>query len=57
MLAAQAPGRLRPGGKLMLEFGDGQADAVRRLLEAEKWIVEAVREDYAHCARIIIAGR
>jgi release factor glutamine methyltransferase len=57
LLAAQAPGRLRPGGKLMLEFGDGQAEAVRRRLEAEKWIVEAVREDYAHCARIIIAGR
>ena len=55
LLAAQAARRLRPGGKIMLEFGDGQADAIRRLFENEKWIVETVQEDYSHRARILIA--
>jgi methylase of polypeptide subunit release factors len=46
---------LKPDGKLMLEFGDGQAGAIQRIFDAEKWIVEAVREDYSHRARILIA--
>jgi release factor glutamine methyltransferase len=56
MLAAGAAARLRPGGKIMLEFGDGQAGAVRQLFEQEKWIVEAVKADYSQRDRIIIAG-
>jgi release factor glutamine methyltransferase len=54
-LAVEAKPFLKPGGKIMLEFGDGQADAVRTIFEAEKWIVEAVKEDYSHRARILIA--
>ena len=54
-LAEEAKPFLKPGGKIMLEFGDGQADAIRTLFEAEKWIVEAVREDYSHRQRILIA--
>ena len=54
-LAAEAKPFLKPGGKIMLEFGDGQADALRTIFEAEKWIVEAVKEDYSHRARILIA--
>jgi release factor glutamine methyltransferase len=54
-LAAEAKPFLNPGGKMMLEFGDGQADAVRTIFEAEKWFVEAVKEDYSHRARILIA--
>jgi len=57
LLAATAAGRLRPGGKIMLEFGDGQAVAIRRQFESEKWIVEALKEDYSQRARILIAGR
>ena len=34
----------------MLEFGDGQADAIRKIFETEKWIVEAVKEDYSQRA-------
>jgi release factor glutamine methyltransferase len=54
-LAAEAKPFLKSNGKIMLEFGDGQADAVRNIFESEKWIVEAVKEDYSHRARIIIA--
>ena len=31
LLAAQAAARLKPGGKIMLEFGDGQAEAIQGL--------------------------
>jgi release factor glutamine methyltransferase len=55
LLAAQAKSFLKPDGKIMLEFGDGQADAIKIIFESEKWIVEAVREDYSQRARIIIA--
>lgn len=54
-LAVESKSFLKPDGKIMLEFGDGQADAIRKIFEAEKWIVEAVREDYSHRARILIA--
>ena len=52
--SVQAKPFLKSDGKMMLEFGDGQAEAIQRIFEAEKWIVEAVREDYSHCARILI---
>ena len=54
-LAAEAKKFLKPDGKIMLEFGDGQADAIKKIYEGEKWIVEAVREDYSQRARILIA--
>ena len=54
-LAAEAQPFLKPGGKIMLEFGDGQADDIKRIFENEKWIVEAVKEDYSQRARILIA--
>lgn len=54
-LAAQAKPFLKPNGKIMLEFGDGQAEAIKKIFEDEKWIVEAVKEDYSQHARIIIA--
>ena len=55
LIAAQAGAFLKPDGKVMLEFGDGQAEAIRKIFEMEKWIVEAVKEDYSHRARILIA--
>lgn len=56
-LASQAAGFLKPGGKIMVELGDGQASAARQIFEAEKWIVEAVMEDYTQRPRILIARR
>jgi release factor glutamine methyltransferase len=56
MFAAQAKPFLKPGGRIMLEFGDGQAPAIREIFENEKWIVEAVKDDYSQRARILIAS-
>ena len=56
-VASQAAVFLKQGGKIMVEFGDGQAEAVRDIFEAEKWIVEAVKDDYSHRARILVARR
>ena len=56
-LATEAEPFLKPDGKIMLEFGDGQADAIKKIFENEKWIVEAVKEDYSQRARILIARR
>ena len=57
LLAAEAGAFLQPGGRIMLEFGEGQADAVRRIFEAQKWIVEAVKEDYTQRSRHLIVRR
>jgi release factor glutamine methyltransferase len=57
LLAAQAGEYLRPDGKIMLEFGDGQAAAIRDLFAAFGWVVEAVRADYTQRDRILIARR
>jgi len=56
-LAAEAAVYLKPDGKLMAEFGDGQAEAIKSILSGEKWIVEAVREDYSQRARFLVARR
>ena len=53
-IAEQASPFLKPGGKIMLEFGDGQATAIREIFESQKWIVEAIVEDYTQRSRIII---
>jgi release factor glutamine methyltransferase len=56
-LAAEAANYLKPEGRLMMEFGDGQAEALRGIFEQQKWIVEAVDEDYTHRPRIIVVRR
>lgn len=52
-LAREAADFLKPGGKMMLEFGIGQVDSLRQIFEGQKWVVEAVTEDYSHRARIL----
>jgi release factor glutamine methyltransferase len=47
---------LRTGGRLMLEFGDSQADAIRSIFETQNWVVEAVKEDYSRRPRIVVVG-
>jgi release factor glutamine methyltransferase len=54
-LAAEAGKFLKCDGKLMLEFGDGQAADIQKIFETQKWVVESVREDYTRRQRILVA--
>jgi release factor glutamine methyltransferase len=54
-LATQAASRLAPGGRIMLEFGDGQAPAIEKLFRDQNWIVERILQDYTGRQRILIA--
>jgi release factor glutamine methyltransferase len=54
-LAAEAPRFLKSHGRLMLEFGDGQAESITKILENQKWVVEAVKQDYTQRPRFLIA--
>src|SRR2546425_2957017 len=56
-IAAEAPPFLAPQSRIMLEFGDGQEQAIRELFRSLQWRVEAVHEDYSKVPRILIAGR
>jgi release factor glutamine methyltransferase len=56
-LAAEARTFLKPHGKLMLEFGEGQADAISALLTVQNWKVEAVHPDYTQRLRYLIASQ
>jgi release factor glutamine methyltransferase len=57
VLAKGGSAFLETGGKMMLEFGDGQAELISRILVDQNWVVEAIQEDYNHRARILIARR
>ena len=54
-LAVEAGKFLKPAGKIMLEFGEGQAAAIREIFEKQNWVVEAIRPDYTQRERILIA--
>jgi release factor glutamine methyltransferase len=56
-LAVEAPPFLGPGGRLMVELGDGQAEALRDIFGSQNWIVETVQEDYTQRARVLVARR
>ncbi|HSU54361.1 MAG TPA: peptide chain release factor N(5)-glutamine methyltransferase [Candidatus Dormibacteraeota bacterium] len=54
-IAGEAHSHLEPGGKLMLELGDGQSESLQKLFAEQKWIVEGIVEDYTGRQRILIA--
>ncbi|MBM3839795.1 MAG: peptide chain release factor N(5)-glutamine methyltransferase [Verrucomicrobia bacterium] len=54
-LASKAKSFLRPEGKLMLEFGDGQEERIRTLFEDHTWTIESVECDHSGRPRIIVA--
>lgn len=54
-LAQGAPGRLAPGGALLLEIGAGQAAAVTELLGQSKYRDISVRPDYQEVPRFAVA--
>jgi len=53
-IAAEAPGTLRAGGWLVLEFGDGQADRVRGILRACGFADIDVKRDLQGRDRIVL---
>ena len=55
LLAGGCPALLQPGGRLMLEFADGQSPALAEVLKKQNWIVEAVERDYSRTERFLIA--
>lgn len=57
LLAGRAGGLLKPGGRLLAEFGDGQANSIRKLFEEQNWIVDAIEEDYTQRPRILSAHK
>jgi release factor glutamine methyltransferase len=54
-LAAESGEFLKPHGKIMLEFGEGQAEKIGGIFAAQGWSVEAIREDYTQRQRFLIA--
>jgi release factor glutamine methyltransferase len=54
-LTAEAASHLRPEGRIMLEFGDGQAERIRQLFVQHNWIVESVEADYSGRPRFLTA--
>ena len=54
-LAAAGARLLKPGGKMMLEIGDGQENRVREIFGQQNWIVEQVIADYTQRPRVVIA--
>jgi len=55
-LAAQAAPYLKPHGKIMIEFGDGQAEAISELFATHHWTIAAVQADYSQRLRLLIAS-
>ncbi len=56
-LAVELRGRLRAGGRVMVEFGDDQGPAVAAVFSGEGWIVEAIECDYSGRQRFLVAHR
>jgi release factor glutamine methyltransferase len=54
-LAAEARPFLKSDGRILFEFGDGQAEAIKKIFETQNWIVEAIEEDYTQRPRILRA--
>ena len=54
-LAAEAAGHLGAAGKILLEFGDGQAGRIGELFVQHKWVVENVDPDYSGRPRFLTA--
>jgi release factor glutamine methyltransferase len=56
-LSAEGGRWLKPGGRLMLEFGHGQAGVARDRFTADGWVDVTVENDLTRRPRMLIAGR
>jgi release factor glutamine methyltransferase len=55
MLAKESKQRLVASGRIMMEFGEGQAELIRNIFEEQNWVVEAIEQDYSQRERFLIA--
>jgi len=53
-LLAQAPPLLAPNGRILLEIGYGQSDAVREAAAARGYVVETIIPDLAAIPRVVV---
>lgn len=44
---------LKPGGKLFFEVGEGQSEAVKKILEVNQFVSVQIRNDYLNIERVI----
>jgi release factor glutamine methyltransferase len=56
-VAREAIAFMAPEGRLMMEFGDGQAEAVCKIFQEQGWVAQEVAQDYSGRPRILIAHR
>jgi release factor glutamine methyltransferase len=56
-LAVEAGAYLRPAGRLMLEFGDGQMEALTQLFVSAGWTIDSAHNDYSGRARNLVLRR
>jgi len=55
-LAHESAKHLKPGGRLMLEFGDNQAEAIGKIFAEHEWKIHVLR-DLSQRERMLIAER
>ncbi len=56
-LAAEAPAFLEQGGKLIVEFGDGQETSLSEIFRTSGWTVESIKNDYTERPRMLAASK
>ncbi|MGI8965203.1 MAG: peptide chain release factor N(5)-glutamine methyltransferase [Limisphaerales bacterium] len=56
-LAKEAQEFLLPQGRLMLEFGEGQAKEIVKIFDEKNWRIEAIENDYSKRERFLITHR
>lgn len=57
LLARDAGARLQAGGQLLLEFGEGQAEAIRAIFQGQGWRNGRVEKDYTGRERFLAVER
>jgi release factor glutamine methyltransferase len=54
-LAAQGARHLRPAGRVLTEFGDGQEEQIDEIFVRHMWVVEKAQADYSGRPRVLVA--
>jgi release factor glutamine methyltransferase len=57
VLAKEGAKHVKIGGKLLVEFGDGQENQISALFASEGWAIDGVLKDYTDRPRILKGSR